>query len=268
MAAHADVDRSLGYIRRITGQLRSELVDLPPDAWDLPSNCPPWPVRQLVAHVVTSGESFRLAVERGLAGITDPTVSEEERARQIRDLAEASPAEVLSRLDRVTAELEALYERLSADELEVICYHRRGNRPARWYIQHRLAEVAFHAWDLRRSLGRPAVLDRDVATFLLPTLLESNLPRIYPSGPGGQGRFRLVVDGDAGASWLLDASPERLDVARGGGDVDVTITAPAETLALLVYGRANLAEEEQHGRARVEGDRALAERFHQIFRGP
>ena len=268
MAADADVDRSLAYIRQVTGQLRADLAELPTGAWDGPTNCPPWSGRQLVAHVVTGGESFRLAVERGLAGSTEPAVSEDERERRISAAAEMAPAELLERLDRATAELEGLYERLSPEQLEVICYHRRGNRPARWYIRHRLAEVAFHRWDVQRSLGNPPVLDRDVAAFLLPTLLESNLPRFYHLGPGGDGRFRLAVEGDADASWLLTAQPDRLDVERGGGVADVTITAPAETLALLVYGRANLAEEEQHGRARIDGDRALADRFHQIFRGP
>ena len=269
MAARADVDLSLKYIRRLTGELRGELTALPPQDWDRPSNCLPWSVGQLVAHVVTSGELFRIAVERGLAGNIEPVISEVERARQIRELAAAAPAEVLDRLDRATDAMEALYERLSADELEVVCYHRRGNRSARWYVQHRLAEVAFHAWDVQRSLGRPAVFDREVAAFLLPMLLESNLPRTYRSGPGGEGRFRLTsVGGDPDPSWLLIASREQLDVQRDAGHADVTIAAPPETLALLIYGRADLLDEERQGRARIAGDRALAGRFHTVFPGP
>jgi uncharacterized protein (TIGR03083 family) len=269
MAAHPDVDRSLRYIRALSRGLRDDLAGLPPEGWDRPTTCPPWTVRQLAAHVVTGGETFRLAVERGLDGVTEPVLSGAERERLIREAAESSPGEQLDRLERATDELEALYERLSADDLEVICYHRRGNRSARWYIQHRLAEVAFHAWDLRRSLGLAAAFPQDVAELLLPTLLESNLPRIYPSGPRGTGRFRLVAEGPTPTSWLLAASPERLAVEReGAGGADVTISAAPAVLALLVYGRADLAEEERHGRARVEGDRALAARFHDIFPGP
>ena len=120
-----------------------------------------------------------------------------------------------------------------------------------------------------RSLGRDgAALDEEVAAFVLPMLLESNLPRIYPRGPRGEGRFRLVVEGAPAQSWLLTATPEELRVQRGGDGADVTITAPARVLALLVYNRANLAEEERQGHARVEGDRALADRFHTLFPGP
>lgn len=262
------VDQSLRYVRAISERLRDDLVVLPPAGWDAPTNCPPWPVRRLVAHVVSSGEAFRLSVERGVAGVTEPPLTEEERARRMDELADATPTERIEALERVTNAIEALYARLGPEDLDQICYHRRGNRSARWYAQHRLAEVAFHAWDLRRSLGQEAVLDEDVAHFLLPTLLESNLPRIYPSGPGGEGHYRLTVTGEPAASWRLTASPDRLAVERNGGDADVTITAPAATLALLVYGRADLAEEERQGRARVDGDRTLAERFHTIFPGP
>jgi uncharacterized protein (TIGR03083 family) len=268
MAARPDVDRALGHIRAISRELHDELAELPPEAWELPSSCPPWSVRQLVAHVVTSGETFRLSVERGVAGVAEPALPEAERERRIREAAELPPAELLDRLKQVTTELEALYERLSADQLEAICYHRRGNRTARWYIQHRLGEVAFHAWDLRRSLGCDAAFPEDVAELLLPTLLESNLPRIYPLGPRGEGRFRLVAEGSTPTAWLLAAGPERLEVERGGGHADVTIRAAPSTLALVVYGRADLAEEERQGRARVEGERALAARFHTIIPRP
>ena len=267
MAAHAQVDQSLRHIRAITRRLRDDLAGLPPSAWDAPTNCPPWRVRDLVAHVVNGAESFRLNVERGVAGLPEPGQTEDERARRVQQLAAASPGELLAALDGATDDLEALYERLTADQFEAICYHRRGNRPARWYIQHRLAEVAFHHWDLQRSLGRPAALDTEVAAFLLPTIIESNLPRIYPHGPRGEGRFRLVAD-DSAASWLLIAGPERLEVRPGGDDADATITAPPEVLALLVYGRADLAEEERHGRARVDGEGAIAARFHAIFPKP
>lgn len=47
----------------------------------------------------------------------------------------------------------------------------------RWYASHRLAEVAFHSWDLRVSLRRERSLSEPVAAMLLATLLESNAPR-------------------------------------------------------------------------------------------
>jgi hypothetical protein len=60
---------------------------------------------------------------------------------------------------------------------------------------------------------------------------------------------------------------ERCYAATPDSAGTATIIAPPEVLALLIYGRANLAEQEQQGRARVEGDRAVAARFHTLFVG-
>jgi uncharacterized protein (TIGR03083 family) len=269
MAAHADVDRSIQLIGAETQRLRATLSSLPAEAWDTPSNCPPWPVRRLVAHIVNNAEFIQQNVERGVAGLTEPGITPDERAKRVQYITDAPPAEVVSILDQTTADLAAALERLSPEQVEAICYHPAGNRPARWYAQQRLAEIAFHQWDLSHSLGRDATIDPAVATFLLPMLLESNLPRIYQRGPKGEGRFRLVAQDAPDQTWLLVATPETLQVQRGAdGPADVTITAPLGTLALLIYGRASLSEEEQRGRARIDGDRALAERFHTIFPGP
>jgi uncharacterized protein (TIGR03083 family) len=267
MAAHPEVDESLRQIRLLVRQLQDDFASLPEEAWDAPSNCPPWPVRRLAAHLVENAEFIRRNVEAGVAGQTEATLTTEQRQERLRELA-AAPGQMATALADLTAAFETVMERLSADQLEAICYHPAGNRSARWYAQQRLAEIAMHRWDLQRSLGRDAELDETVAAFLLPMLLESNLPRTYRRGPRGEGRFRLAVAGRPAQSWLLAASPDELRVERGGDDADVKITAPAAVLALLIYARANLAEAEAAGQARVEGSRARAEQFHTIFPGP
>ena len=65
MAAHPEVDESLRQIRLLVRQLQDDFASLPDEAWDAPSNCPPWPVRRLAAHLVEnaelSGATSRLA---------------------------------------------------------------------------------------------------------------------------------------------------------------------------------------------------------------
>jgi uncharacterized protein (TIGR03083 family) len=270
MAADPEIEHSLEHIRSVSRRMRDFLVTLPVEAWSAPTNCRPWSVRDLVAHVVSTGQLFHLSVERGVAGSTEPGISAGEKKRRITDLAESSPVAILAELEQTTAAAEELYERLSGDELEAICYHEcraGGNRSARWYLQHRLVEVAFHAWDLERSLGQDTVLDDEVASFLLPSLLESHVQGIYQGGMRGTGRFCLVTVGETRLNWWFVADGEQL-VAERGGDADVTVTASSEVLARLVYGRASLDKEEQRGRAQVEGDRAVAERFPMVFPGP
>src|SRR5262249_17988263 len=129
-------------------------------------------------------------------------------------------------------------------------------------------EVAFHDWDLQHSLGREARLDPSVAVFLLPTLLESNLPRIYAGAPGGEGRFSLVAESQPPSTWLLAADRQRLEVTRRSAEADVPAAASPDVIALLIYGRVKLVDEERQGRLRLIGDRSLAERFGEIFPTP
>src|SRR6185369_2766350 len=125
--------------------------------------------------------------------------------------------------------------------LDTVAFHRRGNRPARWFAAHRLAEIAFHRWDFQRSLGQDAVFDEGVAALLLPVLLESNAPRTYAAGlsaeRGAGERYLLAVAGDLAACWLVTIQPDRLEVVLGPGVADATMTGSASALALLTYGR-------------------------------
>lgn len=272
MSSDPEVDRCLEQIRELAGSLGAEILALSPQAWDAPTNCPPWKVRQLVAHIVMSGDGFRQSVERGLAGSIEAPHATADRDRQIDDLARSSPAELVEALRGVTDDFEALYRDLDGAGLETVCYHRRGNRSARWYAYHRLAEVAFHRWDFEHSLGRETRFGDDVALTLLPTLLESNAPRTYAAGlsaeRGSGERYLLAVEGSPAARWLVTVHPDRLDVTRGDGDADATMTGLAGDLALLIYGRADLDELRRAGMVQVSGDAVVAERFPRVFPRP
>lgn len=272
MSSDPEVERCLRAIREQARSLADDVTALSPEACNGPTNCPPWRVRDLVAHVVASGEGFKLAVERGLVGITDPPQTAEAREHRQAELAAADPAVVAGALDGIVAAFEALYAGLDESGLAAIGYHRRGNRPARWFAYHRLAEVAFHHWDYQQSLGRAASFDDDVAALLLPTLLESNAPRTYAAGlsaaRGTGERYLLAVAGDPSARWLVTIGPEQLDARRGDAPADVTITGPASALALLIYGRGELGALSQAGILRVTGDSAVAARFPEVFPRP
>jgi hypothetical protein len=222
-------------------------------------------VSDLATHIVGSGQGFVGNIRRGLAGSVEPPTGSAHAH-------EAGPTEAADALMALTGEFEALYGGLSDAQLDMLCFHRRGNRSVRWYEAHRLAEVTFHGWDLDVSLGREAALSTEVALLLLPTLLESNVPRTYAAGLSaerGRGeRYRLVASDDAASAWVVTISAEALEVTPGSSDgegkPDLTITAPAATLALLVYGRADL----RTCGAALEGDPHQVDRFATIFPRP
>jgi uncharacterized protein (TIGR03083 family) len=281
-----DVARCLGAIRRLSENLAGELRALPTGAWDGPTNCPPWRVRDLAGHIVGSGEGFVASIRAGLAGAVEPGTTSEERLQRHAEL-EAADAEAVARaLLAVTDEFEGLYRGLNDEQLEAICFHRRGNRSVRWYAAHRLAEVAFHRWDVQTSLGRAAQLDEEAAELVLPTLLESNAPRTYAAGlsqeRGSGERYGLVATGSNGEPqrrWRVRIDADTFEVRRDAGDGDptgsgdrssseLTIRGSAANLALLVYGRAELPTLAHTGAVQLEGDRALVERFARVFPRP
>jgi uncharacterized protein (TIGR03083 family) len=272
MSSDPHVDRCLGKIRELSSALSGELNALSPEAWDGPTNCAPWRVRDLVAHIVVSGEGFAASIQQGLAGSAAQSISHEERDRRTAELAASDASTVARELDALTDRFIGLYDGLDAAGLDAICFHRRGNRSVRWYAAHRLAEVAFHSWDFNVSLGREPSFSEEIAALLLPTLLESNAPRTYAAGLSEQRgtgeRYLLSVADDPAARWLVTIDPDKLEAVRGDAPADVTIVGPAAALALLLYGRASLNELFQAGAVRMEGDAVLAERFTTIFPRP
>jgi uncharacterized protein (TIGR03083 family) len=272
MSSDPQVERCLSSIRELSSALSNELRALSPEAWDAPTNCAPWQVCDLVAHIVVSGEGFAASIRQGLNGSVEQTISHEQRDRRQAELADSAPAVVAGELDALTDAFVGLYEGLDEAGLSAICFHRRGNRSVRWYAAHRLAEVAFHSWDLQISLEREPRFSEEVALLLLPTLLESNAPRTYAAGLSAQRgtgeRYLLAVGDDPSARWLVTIDPDRLTAVRGDGPADVTIAGPAAALALLVYGRVGLSDLFQSGAIHLEGDAALAERFTALFPRP
>jgi uncharacterized protein (TIGR03083 family) len=255
------VPRCLAAIRERSKTIGGVVRPLGVVQWQASTNCPPWRVADLATHIATSGQGFVRSIRRGLEGTVEPGPAGSPSL-------EGGPPEVADALTMVTEEFESLYDGLSDAQLDTVCFHRRGNRSIRWYAAHRLAEVTFHGWDLDVSLGRPASVCTDVALLLLPTLLESNVPRTYAAGlsaeSGAGERYLLAASEDPAARWLVTIGPEALEVTRDDGAADLNITAPAATLALLVYGRADL----RTSGATLQGDESRIDRFAKVFPRP
>jgi hypothetical protein len=172
-------------------------------------------------------------------------------------------------LKTTNAHFNTWFAALTPDQLDIVGPHSHGPRTAAWFIEMRLAEMAYHRMDLEQSLGRDAELDPEVARFLLPTLLEWNVPAVVNRDKtGGEGTYALTVRGEPEATWRMAFRPGSLEVRPGAGDADATFEADAVALARLVYGRSTWPELERQGRLTVSGSREAAERFHTLFKGP
>ncbi len=269
VTGNAMVDEALRRLRTEGDAFCAHLASLSLVDWDRPTNCPGWTIRLLVAHVVRGGESFLRSLERGLAGNLEPALTPEQKTARMHEIAAHPPAKILAELRTINDRFERAFGALRPDQLGTLGEHPFGPRSARWFAQQRLAEVAFHRWDLAASLGARAELDSATAGFLLPMLVEENLPVMMGHDwPRARASFHFGIAG-SDRSWTAAASPGRLAITRGStAPADVQVDGDAAALALLVYGRRTLAELRAEGRVSVKGDRAAVERFSEVFHGP
>lgn len=270
MADTARVREALRLHAREGDAFVADLAALDEMAWETPSNCPPWTVRLLAAHVARQVDSYIRSVQVGLSGEAGEPESREARAKIMQEIAARPTAGITDYLNSTNAHFNRWFGELSPEQLDVTGPHSHGPRSAAWFIEMRLAEMAFHRNDLELSLGQAeADLDQATARFLLPMLLELNVPAIVNRDKrGGDGTYVIRVTGEPDAAWRLAFRPGGLDVTPGAGDADVTFEADAAAIARMMYGRVTWQDLHKVGRLTMSGDPEAAGRFHALFKGP
>ena len=258
-----DPRRSLALLEAETHTLNRDIRALTAEQWQAPANCPGWQVADLVAHVVRNGWSFLTFAQRALADDQTPPFGPAV-AHVDAEVKAAGAAAAADRQQRETAEFLALVGGLSDADLEAkLGGHPAGPRPLAWACSQRLVEVAVHRWDLGRSLGAGAPLPGDVASQMLPFMLDARGANIMTRPAQGLApvSFRLSSSGD-GAAWRVTVGPDgrRVD-AHPGQPADVTVEAEPGWLALALYGRAAVSGPH----FRLSGAADAAERFQAAF---
>jgi len=247
----------------------AELAALSPAEWEQPTNCPPWKVRTLAAHVARQVESYIGNIEPGLRGESVEPESREKRTNRMNEIAGWDTSAILTMLRDTNAHFNHWFGSLTPEQLDIVGPHSHGPRTGAWFIDMRLAEIAFHRMDLAQSLGRTHELGQETARHLLPMLLGQNVPAVVNRDKtGGDGTFAIVVRGEPTAVWQMVFMPGSLTVTPGAATADATFEADAASLARMVYGRARWQELEQQGSLTVSGSREAADRFHTLFKGP
>jgi uncharacterized protein (TIGR03086 family) len=177
------------------------LVDsLPDDAWDRPTPCSDWTVRQLLGHLIGGNR----LVARAVSG---------EPLRPPEQLGQRDPADQLGDDPRAAwhASAEDLLTALGAPgALERTYTVPAGTFPGAVIVHLRVVETLVHGWDLARATGGELEVPDELAAAELAfsTDLLSRLPSgrtpFAPSRPVAEGApalDRLVA--------LLGREPER-----------------------------------------------------------
>ena len=274
------IERRLEVVQAEGERLAQYLAGLAPEAWTRDSSCDRWEVRDVVAHLAGGADFYHDSVTRGLQGDSspaagrpqpgtgDPVQSNEGIARGAVTLRESLGEQVLTQFRERSARLNHLFGEVASDQWDTTCYHPASFFPISRFIDLRISELAMHSHDIRSALEAEAHLSPDT----LPTFMDLG-PQVAlrwgfrPSAELPKPlRFRFNVSG---------AELEYTDIVVSGDDCrgelpgedepDVTFQCSAETLALVLYGRANTAAALASGALKYEGDAALAQQFAQWF---
>jgi uncharacterized protein (TIGR03083 family) len=227
-------------------------------AWEAPSACAGWTVRDVAAHV---GDGAERAVEVAHAtqgGAPVPQYGPDERRRRHRQFRELAGDELAARLEadlgRVFQVLEAADEAALRDTIVPLA---GGQHTLAQFAEQRLNEVALHAWDVRAPSDPAAALPADAAALLLDFTVW-RAPRLASPAEarGWAPRYAFELEGPGGGPVGMEIRADGATATRAApAGAAVTLTLPVEAWIRLLWGRLDLAAALAAGSVRAEGER-------------
>jgi uncharacterized protein (TIGR03086 family) len=152
-------DDAVARYLRALDRLGAVVGAVPAQRWDAPTPCPGWSARQLLGHLV-DGQGQVLAMLAG-EGPRAPATGPE----ALGSLAGPDPAGSWRRAHRAAAAA------LSRAVPGAVLATPLGPRTVEQLLGTALVEPVVHTWDLATATGRPADLDPDAVSALLPGVL-------------------------------------------------------------------------------------------------
>lgn len=237
---------------------------LPAGAWDLPTDCPGWTVRDQLSHVI--------GIERELLGEAPPPAAPA-RPHVKNDFGTRNEAWVDARRDRPGPDVLREFREVTARRLDVldslppaafdeIGWSPVGQVPYRVFMEVRAFDSWVHEQDVRRAVGRPGGLGGAGESITLGRMVGAMGyvvgRKVGPSDGtvvvwriSGRIEREVVVVMEGGRGTVLAAPPP---------EPTVVLTLDPDTFWRLSCGRTTADEALAVGDVALSGDAALGRR--------
>ena len=236
-----------------------------PGAWDDPTACESWQVKDIIGHLVDTTEGYFEGFETASSGAALPEAyglggmheRAGEHAQAFRDLLQP---ELMSRIRNDLDKLIGILEPLSADEWTgmIVPHFYMGPLPAFFYAAGQLMDYGVHTWDIKQGSGRAHGISGDAADLLVPFMFVLWQSTIKPDADMTPFTIGVRVSGRNAGDYRISVGDQGMSYEQGSvDDLPAVIDFDAGDLVLTTFGRINGGT--------VRGDEALADRFLNMF---
>jgi uncharacterized protein (TIGR03083 family) len=236
-----------------------------PQAWNAPTACAGWAVKDVIAHVVDTTEGYFQSFEIARAGASAPEAfGLAAMARRVDEMASSlhdiPQPELLARLRDDLARMMGILEPLTEEEWTglIVPHSYMGPLPAFFYAAGQLMDYGVHTWDIRQGAGACHAFDGDAADLLVPFMFVIWQNTVKPGSVTEPVSVGVRVSGRNAGEYRVTVTPEGFSYEPGPvDDLPAVLEFDAGSLVLTAFGRYNTGT--------VRGDFATAERFLNLF---
>jgi uncharacterized protein (TIGR03083 family) len=256
-------DTILRVVRREAGEMFALAEQ--PSAWEAPTACESWQVKDVIGHIVDTTEGYFRAFDTARAGIDAPApyglgVMHERAGLAAQAFGSESQQEMMSRARADLDKMMGILEPLTAEEWTgmIVPHAYMGPVPAFVYAGGQLMDYGVHTWDIRQGSGRAHAIPADTADLLVPFMFIIWQSTIRPDADLSPFTVGIRVSGRNAGETRVSISDAGMSYEPGSiDDLPAVLEFDPGSLVLTAFGRVN-------GGTAI-GDAALADRFLNLF---
>jgi uncharacterized protein (TIGR03083 family) len=236
-----------------------------PGAWESPTACESWQVKDIIGHLIDTTEGYFAAFETARSGGDSPAAyglpdMHERAGESATSFSDLSQQEAMDRVRGDLDKMMGILEPLSAEEWTgfIVPHLYMGPLPAFFYAAGQLMDYGVHSWDIRQGTGQAHGISGDAADLLVPFMFVLWQSTIKADADLSPFTIGIRVTGRNAGDYRVSVSDQGMQYEPGNvEDLPTVIDFDAGSLVLTTFGRSNSGT--------VRGDASLADRFLNLF---
>jgi uncharacterized protein (TIGR03083 family) len=236
-----------------------------PGAWEAPTACTGWAVRDVVGHLVDTTEAYFVSFDAARGQGEGPdALGLRIMAQRVNERATAFRTEpqqaMMERLRADFAKMMETFEALGPDDWTglMVPHVYMGPLPAFFYPAFQLMDYGVHSWDIRQGTGRAHGLTGDASDLLVPFMFVLWQATADTSDAGEPFELGLRVTGRNAGDHRVRIAPEGISFEQGSlDDLPTVIEFDPGSFVLTAFGRSNSGT--------IRGEVGPADRYLNLF---